>query len=56
MGTVCLGLATPEGTITDTLNIPGRDRENVRQSASQHAFDMIRRYLTGLPVKSRTII
>lgn len=56
VGTVCLGLATPEGTITDTLNIPGRDRENVRQYASQHAFDMIRRYLTGLPVKSRTII
>ena len=56
VGTVCLGLATPDGTITDTLNIPGRDRENVRQYASQHAFDMIRRYLTGLPVKSRTII
>lgn len=56
VGTMCLGLATPEGTITDTLNIPGRDRENVRQYASQHAFDMIRRYLTGLPVKSQTII
>lgn len=56
VGTVCLGLATPEGTVTDTLNVPGRDRENVREYASQHAFDMIRRYLTGLPVKSRTII
>lgn len=56
VGTVCLGLATPEGTITDTLNIPGRDRENVRQYASQHAFDLVRRYLTGLPVKTRTII
>lgn len=56
VGTMCLGLATPEGTITDTLNIPGRDRENVRQYASQHAFDMVRRYLTGLPAKSRTII
>ena len=56
VGTVCLGLATPEGTITDTLNVPGRDRENVREYASQHAFDMVRRYLTGLPVKSRTII
>lgn len=56
VGTVCLGLATPEGTITDTLNIPGRDRENVRQYASQHAFDLVRRYLSGLPVKTRTII
>ena len=56
VGTVCLGLATPEGTVTDTLNVPGRDRENVREYASQHAFDMVRRYLTGLPVKSRTII
>ena len=56
VGTVCLGLATPEGTVTDTLNIPGRDRENVRQYASQHAFDLVRRYLMGLPVKTRTII
>ena len=56
VGTVCLGLATPEGILTTTLNIPGRDRENIRQYAAQHAFDMVRRYLTGLPVNIRTII
>ncbi len=56
VGTVCLGLATSEGILTTTLNIPGRDRENIRQYAAQHAFDMVRRYLTGLPVNIRTII
>lgn len=53
VGTVCLGLSTPDGTFTKTVTISGRDRETVRQYASQFAFDMVRRYLTGLPITAR---
>ena len=56
VGTMCMGLATPEGTETLTLNIPGRSRENVRMYASQHVLDMVRRYLTGIQAPTRTII
>lgn len=56
VGTMCMALATPEQTYTRTLNVPGRSRENVRMYASQHVLDMVRRYLTGLSVESRTII
>ncbi len=55
-GTMCLGLATPEGTRTLALNVPGRNRDNVRMYASQHALDMVRRYLAKLPPETRTII
>jgi len=56
VGTVCLGLATAEGTMTAQLHIPGKNRENVRMRASQWALDMIRRHLTGLPVEIQAIV
>ena len=56
VGTVCIGLATAEQTITAELHIPGKNRENVRMRASQWALDMIRRHLTGLPVEIQAIV
>jgi nicotinamide-nucleotide amidase len=50
VGTVCIGLATPEETLSVKLEIGGKNRENVRMLATQWALDMIRRYLLGLPV------
>lgn len=51
VGTVCIGLATPTGTITAKVLIPGKNRENVRMTATQRGLDMVRRYLTGLPME-----
>ena len=56
VGTVCIGLATPEGTVTTELRIPGKNRENVRMTATQWALDMVRRHLTGLPMEFRAIV
>ena len=54
VGTVCVGLATPTETITAELHIPGKNRENVRMSATQWALDMVRRYLTDIPIEKKT--
>ena len=56
VGTVCIGLATPTGTITVKVLIPGKNRENVRMLATQRALDMVRRYLTGLPIEMGEIV
>ena len=56
VGTVCIGLATSTGTIAVKVLIPGKNRENVRMLATQRALDMVRRYLTGLPVEMGEIV
>jgi nicotinamide-nucleotide amidase len=56
VGTVCIGLATPTGTITSKVLIPGKKREDVRMTATQRALDMVRRYLTGLPVEMAEVV
>ena len=48
VGTVCIGLATPEKTVAIKVLIPGKNRENVRMIATQRALDLVRRYLNGL--------
>ncbi len=50
VGTVFVGLAAPEGTWVRRLRLGPRGRDAVRSIAAHHAFDMLRRYLTGLPV------
>lgn len=50
VGTVFVGLAAPEGAWVRELHITGRPRRSVRLYACQNAFDMLRRYMTGLPV------
>ena len=49
VGTVFVALSAPEGTWVRSLDL-GTDRPRVRTVAAHHAFDMIRRYLTGLPI------
>lgn len=47
-GLVYVALDTPKGTLVRELQVGFMTREQVRMSAAQFAFDMIRRYLTGL--------
>ncbi len=50
VGTVFIGFAAPEETTVRHLNL-GTGRERVRTLAAHHAFDMLRRYLTGLSME-----
>ena len=51
VGTVFVGLAAEDGVWVRHLKLgPDRGRAQVRNMAANHAFDMIRRYLTGMPV------
>lgn len=48
-GDVTIGLAAPDGVFEKEVSL-GSDRVRARHAAASHALDMIRRYLTGLPV------
>ena len=48
VGIVYIGLATPDGTFCRPLQLGKRRRDLVRHIACNHAFDALRRYLTGL--------
>ncbi len=50
VGTVFIGFAAPEETTVRELHL-GTGRERVRTLAAHHAFDILRRYLTGLPIE-----
>ena len=50
VGTVFVGLASADGVWVRHLRLGARGRSRVRTMAASHAFDMLRRYLTGLPV------
>ncbi len=52
VGIVYIGLATPKGTFCRALDLGKRRRDRIQDLASNHAFDVIRRYLTGLPVET----
>lgn len=52
VGTVYLALATPEGTFCRKTALGDR-RDRVRAMAVGTAYDMLRRYLTGLPVEPK---
>ena len=49
VGTVFVALAAPDDTAVCHLDL-GTGRDRVRTAAAHHAFDMIRRYLTDLPI------
>jgi len=51
VGTVFVALATGEETFLRRLSL-GTDRARVRIVATHHALDMLRRYLTSLPVET----
>jgi hypothetical protein len=50
VGLVFIGLATPEGTFCRRMAPARRTRERIQEMASNHAYDVMRRYLTGLPI------
>ena len=50
VGTVFVGLAAEDGVWVRHLRLGQRGRDVIRALAANHAFDMLRRYLTGLPV------
>ena len=50
VGIVYIGLATPDGTFCRQLDLGKRRRDRIQDLSSNHALDVVRRYLTGLPV------
>lgn len=50
VGIVYIGLATPDGTFCRPLDLGMRRRDRIQDLASNHALDVVRRYLTGLPI------
>ena len=54
VGIVYIGLSTPEGTFCRRCDFGKRRRDRIQDLAANHAFDVVRRYLTGLPVETWT--
>ena len=51
VGTVYIALASEEGIVCRKLSCGrGRGRDRVRTAAASHVFDLLRRYLVGLPL------
>ena len=50
VGIVYIGLATPDGTFCRPLDLGKRRRDRIQDLSSNHALDVVRRYLTGLPI------
>jgi len=51
VGIVYIGLSTPEGSFCRRVDTGRRRRDIIQGLAANHAFDLLRRYLTGLPVQ-----
>ena len=51
VGLVYIGLAAPEGTFCRRIETGNRRRDRIQDLAANHALDMVRRYLTGLPIE-----
>lgn len=50
VGIVYIGLAAPDGTFCRRIDSGRRRRDRIQGISANHAFDVIRRYLSGLPV------
>ena len=50
VGIVYVGLATPDGTFCRPLDLGKRRRDLLQNLAGNHAFDLLRRWLNGLPL------
>lgn len=51
VGLVYVGLASPDGTWCRKLELGKRRRDRIQDLAANHAYDMLRRCLTGLPIE-----
>lgn len=52
VGIVYVGLAAPDGTWCRSLDFGRRRRDRIQGLAANHAFDVVRRYLQGLPIET----
>ena len=52
VGILYVGLSTPDGTFCRSLDLGRRRRDRIQGLAANHAFDVVRRYLQGLPVET----
>lgn len=50
VGVVYVGLSTPDGTFCRPLDLGKRRRDLLQNLAGNHAFDLLRRWLNGLPL------
>ncbi len=50
VGIVYIGLATPDGTFCRKMDSGRRRRDRIQGLAANHAFDIMRRYLTGMEI------
>ena len=50
VGVVYIGLSAPDGTWCRALSLGRRRRDRIQDLAGEHAFDLVRRYLSGLPL------
>ena len=50
VGIVYIGLATPTGTFCRKMDSGRRRRDRIQGLAANHAFDIMRRYLTGMEI------
>lgn len=50
VGLVFIGLDTPEGTFYRRCDFGRRRRDRIQELAANHAFDLLRRYLSGVPL------
>ena len=51
VGIVYISLAAPGGTFCRSLDMGRRRRDRIQGLAANHAFDVVRRYLQGLPIE-----
>ena len=51
VGIVYIGLATPDGTFCRPLDLGKRRRDRIQDLYSNHALDVVRRYLSGMPIQ-----
>ena len=52
VGIVYVGLAAPDGTFCRPLDFGRRRRDRIQGLSANHAFDVVRRYLPGLPIET----
>ncbi len=54
VGLVYVAIATGDGSFCREVNL-GSTRERIRATAAHHAFDLVRRYLQGLPLEMKAV-
>ena len=56
VGVVYIGVSSPEGTFCRACRFGNRRRDIIQNLSSNHAFDLLRRHLAGLPLEIRRTV